>query len=655
MIVGLFLRHYKIFNGVKFIPLCKNEDELFTMIIGNNGVGKSSILEALNTFFNDSYWNITKGSKKDEAFIAPVFLIKKDKINLDSKIKRLYERISDYFWNVEDTINANLKADEYKDFFELRNDIKSKYKNDEYYLIMAGITYNDRQKVNFITFQSDIIRSIPELIDSKNNTEKFLASIKKIYSYIYIPIESKVNEILKLENREMQALMDENILKKIEDILNEKKFKNPSTKRGQKSIIDIINSSLNSYIENINHQIGVIDKDYNFKIEGNFKKNLTSIDVRDKILEAYFSIRTLKKDKKEISELSSGEQRLALIDIATAFLKEERKNLRYTILSIDEPESSLHISKCFSQMERITELSKNNQIIVTTHWYGALPVTQKGTLSYLERDIENKKIDIKTYELRNYFEKRGGLPDDILIKSYFELSSTILNSIRAEGTNWIICEGSDDKLYLENYLDGEVENLKIFTIGGCGNVKKLYQYLYIPIIEKSESKEIKGKIFMLVDSDEKMNFMDIPSETKNKKMKISRIQLSKDEKVNLNDLTSASSEYCPSEIEDCLNPIILFEALKNSIEEKGTSEQKEAITYFELDTQKKGSRIKGEDSILKIIEFKGINAKKTIYEFIENYENKYVLANKYIELENKHSSDVVPELFIKIKEFFIES
>jgi ABC-type cobalamin/Fe3+-siderophores transport system ATPase subunit len=77
MIIGMFLRHYKVYEGLHFIPLCVNTEK-YSILIGNNGVGKSSILEALNTFFNDNNWNKHKVGKKDEALIAPLFLIKKD-------------------------------------------------------------------------------------------------------------------------------------------------------------------------------------------------------------------------------------------------------------------------------------------------------------------------------------------------------------------------------------------------------------------------------------------------------------------------------------------------------------------------------------------------------------------------------------------------
>ena len=81
-----------------------------------------------------------------------------------------------------------------------------------------------------------------------------------------------------------------------------------------------------------------------------------------------------------------------------------------------------------------------------------------------------------------------------MLKSYFELASSILSSMRADNSNWIICEGSDDKLYLKHYLK-DIPNLKLLSVGGCGNVTKLYQYLYIPFSERDEGNALDSKVY----------------------------------------------------------------------------------------------------------------------------------------------------------------
>ncbi len=64
MIVSLFIRHFKIYKGINFIPLSTGNG--FSSIIGDNGVGKSTILEALDFSFNkknSQEWPINNEAK----------------------------------------------------------------------------------------------------------------------------------------------------------------------------------------------------------------------------------------------------------------------------------------------------------------------------------------------------------------------------------------------------------------------------------------------------------------------------------------------------------------------------------------------------------------------------------------------------------------
>ncbi len=648
LITGLLLRHYKTYQGLYFIPICNDLVNKYSVFIGNNGVGKSSIMEGLDTFFNSGHWNKNKNGKKNEAFLAPIFLIEKEELN--ERISSQHARdflsfLSDYFWSANQDINPNMGSEEYTNFFNYRDELKSKYDQQNYYLFMIGINIENKNKVFFSTFDKDIEKNIPEELKNYDYDE-LLNIVREFYSYIYIPVETKTSNILKIENQEMQELMSTDILNEIDSILNEKNF---TQGRRSISVIDFLNSSLNEYMESINKIIAEIDNNYAYKVEGAFKKNLTSTDVRKKILEAFFSIRTLKKDKKEIYELSSGEQRIALIDIATAFLLESKSKSKNVILAIDEPENSLHISNAFNQFERLQKLSSYNQLLLTTHWYGSLPITDTGSLQFIERR-DGKKINIHSYNLKNYFEKRGALPEDIIIKSYFELTSSILSSMRADNTNWIICEGSDDKIYLEYYLKG-IPNLKIFAVGGCRNVVKLYNYLKIPLLEKSESDSVSSKVLCIVDTDDMLNIIDSPNEIKHK-LKIARIQINREQtEVNLTRLTK-NGYYNVTEIEDCLEPKILYSALVKTINEHGTMEQRDALGNLTFNEGIKVSVVRGENSIFRPLTIEGIRQKEHVYNFINEDQNKYLIAQNYIKEVKREGSTEIPKLFKLINSYF---
>ena len=79
MIIGIFIRNFKIYGHTTFIPL-SNGDE-FTALIGDNGVGKSTVLQALDCFFNNKKLTQNVFMKYEDgqnSFIQPVFLIPKE-------------------------------------------------------------------------------------------------------------------------------------------------------------------------------------------------------------------------------------------------------------------------------------------------------------------------------------------------------------------------------------------------------------------------------------------------------------------------------------------------------------------------------------------------------------------------------------------------
>ena len=103
MIIGLELRHFKIYKGIKYIPIAKI-NERFSSFIGDNGIGKSSILEALNVLFNDSIeWNINQEAKnqrglsektRNQPYIMGLFCIPKSYVL--PKDKQTFQDINDY-------------------------------------------------------------------------------------------------------------------------------------------------------------------------------------------------------------------------------------------------------------------------------------------------------------------------------------------------------------------------------------------------------------------------------------------------------------------------------------------------------------------------------------------------------------------------------
>ncbi|MBY6933842.1 hypothetical protein FDB44_02910 [Clostridium botulinum] len=662
MILGIFINGYKSYRKSHYIPIAERVEDKYSTYIGNNGVGKSAIFEALDVFFNEREWNINKGATKNDIYISPIFLIKKDEfkekiidekyyseseIQGNLKIIGKMEEISTYIYNqLNFSVQGAMRRDHIVRFLYTLKNLNIEEIKENYYILGIGIDIN--RKPTFRPIENYILTDIFE--SKKNDMEIFLYELKELllhyYAYLYIPVEQNVDDILKVEAKQMQILMDKNVLEEIDKALDTKFEINGRNK----TILKFLNEHLNTFMTNVNEDIQTINSNYSYNSQAFTKKNLTASDIRDKILEAYFKKRTLKYNNREINELSSGEQRRALIDIAYAFLSNNEQKDKKVILAIDEPEVSLNIANCFSQFERLEELANKykNQVLITTHWYGFLPVIKEGNLYYLGYDDD--KFELKEFSFFNYLTESRIFPDNVEFKSMFDLSTSILSYIRSnKDSKWIICEGSSDRIYLESIL-GKI-NYKILPIGGCRLVMNLYNLLVSPM--NTENQDGKSRVLCLVDTDEiKTNFEGcIP---KKSSVQIRRLQISNKSGTNLIELVNPFSDgqwYSKTEIEDCLNPRIYYNAIARVIDSEQNIDIQSVFNRFEFDEQAKTSKIEGDYSILKPKDVDAYKLKIKIIDFLSNRNIKFKVAIEYANLY-KHDLDSGCKLTKAIKDIF---
>jgi predicted ATPase len=630
MITSLFLRHFKIYKGISFIPI--SEGNGFSSLIGENGVGKSSILEALDCAINkknNQEWPINNEAKNEGGlgganipFIAPVFLIKKEvlkkskKEDLENFEKAI--KLSNFLWNTK----IKTKSKSLEEFYNHREELKAVYDSEEYLLILVGKKFNE-SGIYFGSYHNylDFIIENPSIQHEEEELQKYFKGfydyIISHYSYIYIPVETDVYTYTKLETQDMQKLMDRNIQSEIEKAIK------PGT-------LKQINKDLDTFVKDIE---GVLEI---YEYKGHFKNSLTMPDLVSKIIEAYFSIKVLNKksenDTKRIpvSELSSGEKRKALIDVAYSFLLKNRDRDSNIILAIDEPEASLHISSCYGQFEKLIGISKqNHQIIISTHWYGYLPVVTNGSATSIRKNNKNE-ITVSYFNLYNYREtitqsrkkNKGQLPIDYNIKSYNDLVQSIVFSLLQENNyNWIICEGLSEKIYFEEIFKDEIKNnnLRILPMGSYKEVRKIYLYLLSPI--KDPDYTIKGKVFCLIDTDNEK--VEVPYES-NKNLFFERL-INKEEGTVLIDVNNNLTNP-PTEIEDCLDAVLFYQTLMEFSDED--EKIKKILTENNLADNPKNS---SEFLDLKTSE------KKSIKDFFNGNEgyNKIRFAKKYIEISKQ--------------------
>jgi hypothetical protein len=564
MIFSVLLRNYKAYRGWHYIPV--SNGNYFSALIGDNGVGKSSVLEALDTFFNKplSEWNynhsISKAGFDRAPEICPIFIIEKSKINKTRNLYKYLETISRILWQFE---KDDYNSSHTKLCVQIHNHIsttlqKVESADEKYFIFPLSIKKISANETDYSLSIFESNAHIAQELQDDNGAliedviEELLSYVRSDIEYIYIPSEINYETYTKIEGKTIQSLMGTPIDSIIENLIDER-------------VIRDINTGLDSFLKDIQSHL----KKYEYKKPA---KRQTLFNIRhltSKIIETYFESKILNlKDNSSLTPIhncSSGEKRKAVIDLAEAFIlkseRTEKDNL--VILVVDEPEVSLHTSSCFEQFEKLENISRNNvQTIISTHWYGFFPSVQFGSATYITNDESEKFsffIDLMRFredirQIRK--DTKGKMPNNIELKSINDLVQSIISSITSSSTKWIICEGASDKIYL-NYFFRNQDDIKIVSVGGSKYVKKLFEYIYLALEEEKE--DICGKIFLLLDTDKA--FEKYSAKESIKQIKIRRLQASTThDKIQLL-TTSDNNYYPPTTIEDALDSDIFLNTL----------------------------------------------------------------------------------------------
>lgn len=629
MIIGIFLRYYKTYQGINYIPI--TDEDKFCGLVGNNGIGKSSVLESLDTFFNAKPWNfntVTKKSGKSSTKpqIVPVFLLERSCFDGDDLEKA--ELLNAVAMNIsENDVSPSLKTHA-KAFVEHRDRLIKRVSLTDLLIIPLGFDYKGDASISLFNNRLVVERILGSEADagktSLDDEElkcflSLLNKIKEIVEYIYIPREIDPEVFTKLETDEIQILMGETLIQ----ILSE---------RVPQRQINEINASLNSFIDQLTEELEV----YSYRTPTDRQQHLKKNDVYNLIIQSFFSARKLHKKQGdnwlEISSLSSGEKQKAIIDVAHSLLSKHRMKGTNLIIGIDEPESSLHMSACFDQFDALYEISRDAmQVIFSSHWYGFLPTIETGSATVISKKESSHIFDM--INLANYREQvkqltalsRGRLPYDIRLKSINDfVQSVITSAIGDTPFNWIICEGSSEKVYLSAYFRDMIDSkrLRIVPVGGAKEIKRLYSHLSTSYEDFQD--EISGKIILISDTDSQLVNYDVKNYPNLfcKRM-VNCIQTRSTKLVNI----QANPVSPATEIEDALNGKLFYETLCSFIEKY--PEQLSFLKENEYEISQESSRI-------------ALDLKPSQWIKIEHFfdldNNKFLFSKRYSEtLNNEHA------------------
>ena len=640
MIIGTIVRNVKTYSGINYIPLTFGQN--FCGLVGNNGIGKSSTLEALDCFFNGRQWNFNIIVKKSgftttRPHIVPIFMLNPDDISADNVA--LAKKLSDYVWGLEESDILSQNREHFKIFKEQTEILKREHNKDNTLLLPIGITHDNSVSLSFFNSKklgellvSGFEKSQQSMDDDQVKIlEPLKQELKGLIEYIYIPKDIDPENFTQLETKEIQSLMGETLIEIVEKCVPQSK-------------IQEINQDLNLFLDGLSSVL----EEYSFRTVGERQVNLRKYDVYKLIVETYFKIRKLHKKEGlhwlEISALSSGEKQKAIIELAYHFLKSYRTDTKKIVLAIDEPESSLHMSACFDQFNKLFEVSLLcKQLLFTTHWYGFIPTVEDGCVNVISKSEKGHLFDLVS--VSSYREEvkqavrvsKGKLPYDIRLKSINDFTQSVVTSILTdEPYNWLICEGSSEKIYFEKYFVDikRAKKLRIIPVGGAAEIKRIYNNLQVAY--EDFKKDIQGKVILVSDTDTELVQYSTREELKNL-ICFRIVNVEKERKTML--VRIDSNLVSPrTEIEDALNGKLFFETLLEFQE-----------SYTELKNIIKDIKNPSEDASYFSLDL-SLSKQKILEKFFNTDNNKFDFANKYVEKINETYQ--IPEWIDNLKKLY---
>lgn len=664
MILGITLRNFKIYKGISYIPISNGNS--FCGLIGKNGIGKSSILEALDYYFNSNNnrgfkKNNTGNPKSEDCYVVPVFCISKETVHRHFKDNETsILAFSNSIWEVIDNldaysaqINANY-IELIQQFSEHIASIKDVVKEDNYCLLPIGRDIDGNISLGFFKDGVFINRLVSD--DEASNAEQkqkilqdkysnIYIALKEYFQYVFIPKDIEPENLVRFETLEIQTLLNTNLNDIISQYLTKTNISNIS--RGLKDFVDTLSSKL---------------PNYKFKTPTYNQPNIKPDKIYNLIVQVFFTLRQLHKEGKNggkdlpLKELSSGEKQQAILTLIHSIVSEYRTdNTSNLIIAVDEPESSLHISACYEQFEKLYEISSRCcQILVSSHWYGFIPAIPEGTITNITFNnarnkghifnIQKYREEIK-HQTRDYAEaNRSQLPIDISLKSSNDFVQSILMSVISNDSyNWLICEGSSDKIYLDAYLQDEIKNkrLRIIPVCTASEVKNTYNRLQVLFDELRQSNQLKGKVFLLIDTDS--NPVEFTTqENLESNLLCRRIVNQDDKRCTALVKISANPKAPNTDIEDALNGSIVQKVLlyfKNNGYElelefvSETADIEEVASYYALNLR--------QTEKMQLDAFLNGNSGN----------NKVMFARKYVEIMASGTYEI-PGWITEIKNFF---
>lgn len=484
------------FRGYKKFEVDFNRD--MSVIIGCNDIGKSTLLDALNIFFNDVMPDVSDCNifaEEKQIIIGVCFEVDdKELIIIDASnpttLKEEFLLNQDGLLDIRKTFRCSGQS--------VTKSCMDIYINAVYPQLPDGlvITYTQRELKDLLTKYKN---ELPNY-ESINKTKK--ADMRKaLYNYL-ISNDTKCNEIL----IDIKNIQDDNIKKwdKLKSnlplyfLFGADRSNNDTDKEVQdpmkaivKEVLADLEEDLNKIQEVVTEKVTemgekTIEKLHDF--DKNIAKDLKTIP-ETKAWDTIFKFRLDTDEGIPLNKRGSGVRRLILLSYFRAQAEKLalEKGKKEIIYAIEEPETSQHPDFQHMIIQSLLEISANDkcQIIITTHTPEIAKLVNKEALIFLSSDEYGIPMLIKDEELKlkGIAETLGVLPN---------ITFKLVICVEGENDVEFLSNLNQNIAELREIIDLKKEEISIIPLKGSN----LIQWVNRNYLEKSDVIE-----FHLYDGD----------------------------------------------------------------------------------------------------------------------------------------------------------
>ena len=483
----------KNFRGIKSLTKLKSGD--INSFVGKNDSGKSSVLKALDAFFNDKFTHndVFKGISEEEKTEITIRFESSEVINslaLDTEGKI----------NLKKTFTFSNTGKVVKEIFYTCNDINSEEYSNIWGVKEAEInTYLENLNIEYSRSGRGVTNlSKIELIDINTQNlgriekeyvaDEYIKNLKKQYEFFEIPdyslfdAEQDLNISSTAFQTQFKPIANQSLLNNLE-----------LTRQIETNVQDDLENEFSVITGLMQRNVPNLEK-IKPSVTCNWG-NLVKFDLSLKFSTDTFEI--------PISNKGTGFKRLLMVAYFEYLAQKATK--KYQIFGIEEPETFLHPELQNDLLDSIISLSENSQFFITTH----SPVFAGAT------NNSNIVVVKKQNELSNYlyFENENEILDIVISELGIRPNYNLLND---NYRKVVFVEGSGDVKFWERVflkINGEIPS-DILLIPCGGDQVEFF-------VNAELCKKINRKFIIILDSDK--GATDYASKLANKQALIQKV------------------------------------------------------------------------------------------------------------------------------------